>query len=99
MKLLTAQSLVGNSVIGRGRVSRHSQERQDQLSSSGFTGTYGGPLLILDASVHALWEHEDAITDNLGTLQATHERRTGFPSRHRGGALSNRRSLGYQASC
>lgn len=42
------------------------------LASTGLTGTYRWAAVILEPSarVYALWEHEDAYTDTLGTLQA-----------------------------
>ncbi|MGP0093898.1 MAG: autotransporter outer membrane beta-barrel domain-containing protein, partial [Xanthobacteraceae bacterium] len=41
------------------------------LSSGGFTGNYafGSAILEPSANVYALWEHEGAWTDTLGTLQ------------------------------
>jgi Autotransporter beta-domain len=42
------------------------------MVSSGLTGTYQGFGLQIEPSarIYALWEHENAYTDSLGTLQA-----------------------------
>lgn len=42
------------------------------LASAGLTGTYGLGVVVVEPSarVHALWEDQNAYTDNLGTRQA-----------------------------
>ncbi|WP_426422066.1 Ig-like domain repeat protein [Bradyrhizobium genosp. A] len=52
------------------------------LAVTGFTGTYGlwGAVLEPSARVYALWEHENAYTDTLGTLQAARNFSTGRAS-------------------
>jgi Autotransporter beta-domain len=42
------------------------------LASGGLTGTYRWQAIVFQPSarIYALWEHEDAYTDSLGTLQA-----------------------------
>lgn len=49
------------------------------LTSSGITGTYAWQAFVLEPSarVYALWEHENAYTDSLGTLQASRDFSTG----------------------
>src|SRR5262249_47631801 len=48
----------------------------------GFTGTYGWRAVLLEPSarVFALWEHENAYTDSLGTLQTDRNFATGRAS-------------------
>jgi hypothetical protein len=55
---------------------------QRWLLSSGVTGSYrtNGFLIEPSARVYALWEHEDAYTDSLGTLQTSHDFSTGRAS-------------------
>jgi outer membrane autotransporter protein len=52
------------------------------LVSGGVTGTYGWQAFVLEPSarVYALWEHENAFTDSLGTLQANRDFDTGRAS-------------------
>ncbi|MGC2075070.1 MAG: Ig-like domain repeat protein [Xanthobacteraceae bacterium] len=52
------------------------------LTSAGLTGTYNWQSLLLEPSarVFALWEHENAYTDSLGTLQAARDFSTGRAS-------------------
>ena len=52
------------------------------LLTSGFTGSYGWRAFTLEpsATVFALWEHENAYTDSLGTLQAERDFSTGRAS-------------------
>ena len=52
------------------------------LVSSGLTGTYQAYGLQIEPSarVYALWEHENAYTDSLGTLQAQRDFSTGRAS-------------------
>jgi hypothetical protein len=52
------------------------------LVSSGLTGTYQGFGLQIEPSarIYALWEHENAYTDSLGTLQAERDFSTGRAS-------------------
>ncbi len=52
------------------------------LVSSGLTGTYRWQALVLQPSarVYALWEHESAYTDSLGTLQTERNFSTGRAS-------------------
>jgi hypothetical protein len=52
------------------------------LASSGLTGTYRWQALVLQPSarIYALWEHEGAYTDSLGTLQAERNFSTGRAS-------------------
>src|SRR6202044_3777784 len=48
----------------------------------GLTGTYPWQRFVIEpsAQVYALWEHESAYTDSLGTLQAAREFETGRAS-------------------
>ena len=52
------------------------------LATAGLTGTYGWRPLVLEPSarVFTLWEQENAYTDSLGTLQASHAFDTGRAS-------------------
>ena len=52
------------------------------LVTGGFTGTYGWRAILLEPSarVFALWEHENAYTDSLGTLQPDRNFATGRAS-------------------
>jgi hypothetical protein len=52
------------------------------LVSGGLTGTYGWQALVFEPSarVYALWEHENAYTDSLGTLQPDRNFSTGRAS-------------------
>jgi outer membrane autotransporter protein len=52
------------------------------LTSAGLTGTYNWQSLLLEPSarVFALWEHENAYTDSLGTLQDARNFSTGRAS-------------------
>ena len=52
------------------------------MVSSGLTGTYQGYGLQIEPSarIYALWEHENAYTDSLGTLQAERDFSTGRAS-------------------
>jgi hypothetical protein len=52
------------------------------LVSSGFTGTFQSSSLLIEPSarVYALWEHENAYTDSLGTSQAERDFSTGRAS-------------------
>jgi Bacterial Ig-like domain (group 3)/Autotransporter beta-domain len=52
------------------------------MVSSGFTGTYQSFGLMIEPSarVYALWEHENAYTDSLGTPQAARDFSTGRAS-------------------
>lgn len=52
------------------------------LVTGGLTGTYGayGVQIEPSARVYALWEHENAYTDTLGTLQAARDFSTGRAS-------------------
>src|SRR6516164_2912912 len=52
------------------------------LVTGGFTGTYGWRAVLLEPSarVFALWEHENAYTDSLGTLQTDRNFATGRAS-------------------
>jgi hypothetical protein len=52
------------------------------LTTVGLTGTYDWQSLLLEPSarVYALWEHENAYTDSLGTLQAARDFSTGRAS-------------------
>jgi len=52
------------------------------LASGGFTGTYRAWALEIEpsAKVFALWEHENAYTDSLGTAQAERDFATGRAS-------------------
>jgi hypothetical protein len=52
------------------------------MVSSGLTGTYQGFGLQIEPSarIYALWEHENAYTDSLGTLQAERDFSTGRTS-------------------
>jgi hypothetical protein len=52
------------------------------LVTSGLTGTYGWQAFVLEPSarVYALWEHENAYTDSLGTLQPDRNFSTGRAS-------------------
>lgn len=51
---------------------RSAIERHGHAIIVRLTGTYGWQAFVIDpsASVYALWEHENAYTDSLGTLQA-----------------------------
>jgi len=55
------------------------------LLSSGLTGTYHFGTLDIEPSarIYALWEHENAYTDSLGTMQSSHQF---FSGRASGGA-------------
>jgi Bacterial Ig-like domain (group 3)/Autotransporter beta-domain/IPT/TIG domain len=55
---------------------------QRWMVSTGFTGTYQAMALTIEpsAKVYALWEHEDAYTDSLGTLQTARDFATGRAS-------------------
>jgi hypothetical protein len=55
------------------------------LLSSGLTGTYHFGTLDIEpsAKIYALWEHENAYTDSLGTMQSSHQF---FSGRASGGA-------------
>ena len=52
------------------------------LVTGGFTGSYGWRAVLLEPSarVFALWEHENAYTDSLGTLQTDRNFATGRAS-------------------
>jgi subtilase family protein/Big-like domain-containing protein/autotransporter-like protein/IPT/TIG domain-containing protein len=52
------------------------------LVTGGFTGSYGWRAVLLEPSarVFALWEHENAYTDSLGTLQTERNFATGRAS-------------------
>jgi hypothetical protein len=52
------------------------------LATGGLTGTYNWQAVVLEPSarVFALWEHENAYTDSLGTLQPDHNFATGRAS-------------------
>jgi hypothetical protein len=52
------------------------------LVNGGLTGTYPWQMLVLEPSarVFALWEHENAYTDSLGTLQPARSFETGRAS-------------------
>jgi hypothetical protein len=52
------------------------------MVSSGLTGTYQGFGLMIEPSarIYALWEHENAYTDSLGTQQAERDFSTGRAS-------------------
>ncbi len=52
------------------------------LATGGLTGTYGWQAVVLEPSarVFALWEHENAYTDSLGTLQPERNFATGRAS-------------------
>ena len=52
------------------------------LVTGGLTGTYGWQAFVLEPSarVYALWEHENAYTDSLGTLQPDRNFSTGRAS-------------------
>jgi subtilisin family serine protease len=52
------------------------------LTTGGVTGTYGWQSFVLEPSarVYALWEHENAYTDTLGTLQTARDFSTGRAS-------------------
>jgi hypothetical protein len=52
------------------------------LATGGFSGTYGWRAVVLEPSarVFALWEHENAYTDSLGTLQTERNFATGRAS-------------------
>ena len=52
------------------------------LTTVGVTGTYGWQSFVLEPSarVYALWEHENAYTDTLGTLQTARDFSTGRAS-------------------
>jgi hypothetical protein len=52
------------------------------LATAGLTGTYGWRAVVLEPSarVYALWEHENAYTDSLGTLQPDRNFTTGRAS-------------------
>ena len=52
------------------------------LVTGGLTGSYGWQAFVLEPSarVFALWEHEDAYTDSLGTLQPDRDFSTGRAS-------------------
>jgi hypothetical protein len=52
------------------------------LTSGGFTGTYRWQALVFQPSarIYALWEHEDAYTDSLGTIQNDRNFSTGRAS-------------------
>ncbi len=52
---------------------------QRWLATGGLTGTYNWQAIVLEPSarVFALWEHENAYTDSLGTLQGEHDFTTG----------------------
>lgn len=55
---------------------------QRWLATGGLTGTYNWQAIVLEPSarVFALWEHENAYTDSLGTLQGEHNFTTGRAS-------------------
>ena len=55
---------------------------QRWLVTGGLTGTYGWAAFVLEPSarVYALWEHENAYTDSLGTLQPDRNFSTGRAS-------------------
>jgi hypothetical protein len=55
---------------------------QRWLATGGLTGTYNWQAIVLEPSarVYALWEHENAYTDSLGTLQGEHDFTTGRAS-------------------
>lgn len=52
------------------------------LASGGLTGTYESHGLLIEPSarIYALWEHENAYTDTLGTLQSARDFSTGRAS-------------------
>jgi autotransporter-like protein len=52
------------------------------LVNGGFTGTYSWQKFVLEPSarVFALWEHDNAFTDSLGTAQPAHNFETGRAS-------------------
>jgi hypothetical protein len=52
------------------------------LAAGGLTGTYGWQAVVLEPSarVFALWEHENAYTDSLGTLETERNFSTGRAS-------------------
>jgi hypothetical protein len=52
------------------------------LFTSGLTGSYNAAGILIEPSarVYALWEHENAYTDTLGTLQGTRDFATGRAS-------------------
>jgi outer membrane autotransporter protein len=52
------------------------------LASGGLTGTYRWQALVFQPSarIYALWEHEDAYTDSLGTIQNDRNFSTGRAS-------------------
>jgi hypothetical protein len=52
------------------------------LATGGLTGTYGWRAVVIEPSarVFALWEHENAYTDSLGTLQTERNFATGRAS-------------------
>ena len=52
------------------------------MVSSGLTGTYQGFGLMFEPSarIYALWEHENAYTDSLGTMQSERDFSTGRAS-------------------
>ena len=49
------------------------------FASAGVTGTYAWEAMVFEPSarVYMLWEQENAYTDSLGTLQASHTFDTG----------------------
>ncbi|WP_246739021.1 putative Ig domain-containing protein [Bradyrhizobium aeschynomenes] len=55
---------------------------QRWMVSTGLTGTYNWAGLLLEpsAKVYALWEHQNAYTDSLGTRQATNDFASGRAS-------------------
>jgi outer membrane autotransporter protein len=55
---------------------------QRWLLASGLTGTYGWQSLIFEPSarIYALWEHDDAFVDSLGTAQGANDFATGRAS-------------------
>jgi hypothetical protein len=55
---------------------------QRWLATGGLTGTYNWQAIVLEpsAQVFALWEHENAYTDSLGTPQGEHDFTTGRAS-------------------
>jgi hypothetical protein len=55
---------------------------QRWLATGGLTGSYNWQAIVLEpsAQVYALWEHENAYTDSLGTLQGEHDFTTGRAS-------------------
>jgi Autotransporter beta-domain/Bacterial Ig-like domain (group 3)/Putative Ig domain len=78
--MMLARSAIGYDDTSGMAAASFSGERW--LASGGFTGTYlfRGFVLQPSAKLYALWEHDGAYTDSLGTAQPTNDFSTGRAS-------------------